>query len=260
MDKKTLILNSIIKEYIKANEPIGSEELKKSIGIDISSATIRNYFKKMMEEGSISQEHISSGRVPTSLALKEYWIERLKSIDDIYISNIESLQEKAYALNIFCAIKFLETNAFRHTENVLDCFLIVMFDQGQFVIDYNSRIESLLKTLIGMDIQELRKVCAKLGIMSICESIDFITKDQFRFINKKALLNMFDVNIPSQEALLFDILDNKNFEETTMGISFDKNFPKKVMRLKSDALIGGKNAQMICVGEIDKDYENFFSL
>jgi len=260
LNKNDLILYSIIKEYLKIKEPIGSEHLKKNLDMDISSATIRNYFKKMMDEGTLYQEHASGGRLPTKSALKDYWLDKLKVVDDIYISNLKTLEQKAIKLDIFCIVKFLDENKFRYVENILDTFLLVVFDKNQFVIDYNLQIQNLLKPLAGIDIYELREVCSKLGVTNICEHIDFITKKQYSFINKKSVFRIFDYEDVSQEKIIFDLLSCKDFDLASVGISFEDSFPKDVMRLKTNALIEGENAELLCIGEIQKDFEYFFSL
>ena len=45
MHKKDFLLHQMIKQYVKCQEPIGSESLKVCLQGKISSATIRNYFK-----------------------------------------------------------------------------------------------------------------------------------------------------------------------------------------------------------------------
>ena len=77
IDKKEFLLQSIIKAYIEHLEPIGSTQLKSMYDITYSPATIRGYFKKLGEEGFLAQEHISSGRTPTTEALKQYWKTKL---------------------------------------------------------------------------------------------------------------------------------------------------------------------------------------
>jgi heat-inducible transcriptional repressor len=71
-DKKTNILLGLVDLYIKSNAPIGSNFLKETLFKDLSSATIRNYFTKLEEEGYLEQVHISGGRIPTPKAFKEY--------------------------------------------------------------------------------------------------------------------------------------------------------------------------------------------
>ena len=64
--KKDILLEQVIVQYLKSKEPIGSESLKASCRMGVSSATIRNYFKVLVQEGWLAQPHISSGRIPTT--------------------------------------------------------------------------------------------------------------------------------------------------------------------------------------------------
>ena len=111
-----------------------------------------------------------------------------------------------------------------------------------------------------MDIFEIRQMCKKLGVSNIIEHIDFITKHQFYTINKKSILRMFDYSDTKQSQKIFEMVDFVDFDSLYMGISFLEDFPKDIMILKSKALIEGKSAELICIGEIQKDFEYFFSL
>ena len=71
-DKKLYILFALIEFFIKTNKPVGSKSLKLDQFNDISSATIRNYCNKLEQEGYLIQKHLSSGRIPTQLAYREY--------------------------------------------------------------------------------------------------------------------------------------------------------------------------------------------
>ncbi|MBN2479943.1 MAG: heat-inducible transcriptional repressor HrcA [Parachlamydiales bacterium] len=79
-DKIKSVLFGLIELYIKTNQPIGSNTLKESGFQDISSATIRNYFAKLEEEGYLTQQHISGGRAPTAKAYKEYALSLLEKV------------------------------------------------------------------------------------------------------------------------------------------------------------------------------------
>ena len=63
--RKTLILNTIIKEHIKTGAPVGSEVLVGKYKLDISSATVRNEMAELEQAGYIAQPHTSAGRIPT---------------------------------------------------------------------------------------------------------------------------------------------------------------------------------------------------
>ena len=64
-DRSTVVLQSIIENYIKNSEPVGSRTLSKSIGVKLSPATIRNIMSDLAELGFLIQTHTSAGRVPT---------------------------------------------------------------------------------------------------------------------------------------------------------------------------------------------------
>lgn len=62
--QKTLLL-VIIRDYIDAATPVGSQRLVQRYHLDLSSATIRNEMAALTEMGFLRQPHTSAGRVPT---------------------------------------------------------------------------------------------------------------------------------------------------------------------------------------------------
>ena len=71
-ERAQLVLQSIIENYIKSSEPIGSRTLSKSIAATLSPATIRNIMSDLAELGYLVQTHTSAGRVPTDKAYRFY--------------------------------------------------------------------------------------------------------------------------------------------------------------------------------------------
>lgn len=71
-DRERRVLLGLVDYYIKTGRPVGSNTLKEAGFGDLSSATIRNYFAHLENEGYLSQLHSSGGRVPTSLAYRTY--------------------------------------------------------------------------------------------------------------------------------------------------------------------------------------------
>lgn len=70
--REKLILLGLVELYLQSGKPIGSNTLREN-GFDaLSSATIRNYFVKLEEEGYVKQQHSSGGRIPTAAAYKLY--------------------------------------------------------------------------------------------------------------------------------------------------------------------------------------------
>ncbi len=73
------VLLGLVEYYIKTGKPVGSHTLKEAGFEDLSSATIRNYFAHLEEEGYLSQQHASGGRIPTELAYRLYSREFIDS-------------------------------------------------------------------------------------------------------------------------------------------------------------------------------------
>lgn len=70
--REKAVLLSLVDLYLETGKPIGSNTLKEKGFEGLSSATIRNYFAKLEEEGYLKQQHSSGGRIPTHLAYQFY--------------------------------------------------------------------------------------------------------------------------------------------------------------------------------------------
>ncbi len=92
-NKRDIILEEIIKAYLEENLPIGSSLLNERMGMQIPASTIRVYFKKLSDEGVLTQLHVSSGRIPTNDALKEYWSEHLDLANPVHIKDEKLISE-----------------------------------------------------------------------------------------------------------------------------------------------------------------------
>jgi heat-inducible transcriptional repressor len=66
--RKTTILRTIIKEYVKNAQPVSSGMLVAKYKLGVSPATVRNDMAELEDEGYIFQPHTSAGRVPTEMA------------------------------------------------------------------------------------------------------------------------------------------------------------------------------------------------
>lgn len=86
--RKQQIVLVAVDEYIKNAQPITSGALNLHFK-DISSATIRNELNTLESMGYFKQLHTSGGRVPTTLAYKEYVNYLLENKD----LNYDSIQE-----------------------------------------------------------------------------------------------------------------------------------------------------------------------
>lgn len=71
-ERQLLILNSIIKHYIRYGEPMGSKTLLQETNLSVSPATIRNEMLHIEELGFLEKMHSSSGRIPSNLGYRHY--------------------------------------------------------------------------------------------------------------------------------------------------------------------------------------------
>ncbi|MDR5657968.1 heat-inducible transcriptional repressor HrcA [Serpentinicella sp. ANB-PHB4] len=71
-ERKTLILQAIIQDYIQSAEPVGSRTLSKKYELGVSPATIRNEMSDLEELGYLKQPHTSSGRIPSDKGYRLY--------------------------------------------------------------------------------------------------------------------------------------------------------------------------------------------
>ncbi len=73
MDEKlTKLLTCVVEEVIKTGEPVGSQGLVDAHIFNVSSATIRNWFSVLENDGYIMQPHTSGGRLPTEKGYQYY--------------------------------------------------------------------------------------------------------------------------------------------------------------------------------------------
>lgn len=71
-ERKKVILQAIIRNYLETGEPVGSRTISKYTDLNLSSATIRNEMADLEELGYIVQPHTSAGRIPSDKGYRFY--------------------------------------------------------------------------------------------------------------------------------------------------------------------------------------------
>ena len=71
-ERKTKILQAVIRNYLETGEPVGSRTISKYTDLNLSSATIRNEMSDLEEMGYILQPHTSAGRIPSDKGYRFY--------------------------------------------------------------------------------------------------------------------------------------------------------------------------------------------
>ena len=79
-ERKYLILQAIIDDYIMTAMPVGSRTISRKSGVGFSPATIRNEMSDLEELGYLDQPHTSAGRVPSNKAYRLYVDHLMKAV------------------------------------------------------------------------------------------------------------------------------------------------------------------------------------
>ncbi len=102
-ERKILILQAIINDYINTAEPVGSRTIARKHNLGISSATIRNEMADLEEMGYIEQLHTSSGRKPSDKGYRLYVDKLMKktelSPEEKYIIKTQLLDAAIYEID-----------------------------------------------------------------------------------------------------------------------------------------------------------------
>jgi heat-inducible transcriptional repressor len=100
-DREKKVLLGLTDYYIRTGKPVGSNSLKEAEFEDLSSATIRNYFANLEEQGYLSQSHSSGGRIPTNAAYRTY--------AQTYVDFRDTVETEAFFAKPFRAIQEFES-------------------------------------------------------------------------------------------------------------------------------------------------------
>src|SRR5207249_3103646 len=100
--RKAAVLHTIVEEYVRTGEPVGSETIAERAGLGVSSATIRNEMAALEELGFLSHPHTSAGRIPTDAGYRHY-VDTLPAR-----GRVKEVQRRAIASHFAEAILDLE--------------------------------------------------------------------------------------------------------------------------------------------------------
>ena len=92
-DRKKKVLQAIVEEYINTAEPVSSNSLTNSYGLNYSSATIRNEMADLEKNGYLDKPHTSAGRIPSEKGYR-YYVDELINDQDISLEEIKYISDK----------------------------------------------------------------------------------------------------------------------------------------------------------------------
>ena len=262
IDKKEFLLDSIIKAYIEHLEPIGSGQLKLMYDIAYSAATIRGYFKKLGDEGYLAQEHASSGRTPTTEALKEYWTSRLNIRLDTVNYNRLNLLAKEIGLTVF--LKEQQKEVLHRALNIENLYLLLEFSSFSITIKYNSALDKFLNDMCELEAFNILEISKQVGATELFVELDkYLFNKDFEIINIKEFLKLC-VDYDLDEIDISKFLNGNIMDRIDPDIYFhgsdglNEILPHGYIGIVHAVSIMNKKFKMLVVGELTKDYEYFY--
>ena len=91
-ERKFLILQAIIDDYISTAMPVGSRTISRKSGVGFSPATIRNEMSDLEELGYLDQPHTSAGRIPSLKAYRLY-VDQLMKVANLSEEDSRSIND-----------------------------------------------------------------------------------------------------------------------------------------------------------------------
>jgi heat-inducible transcriptional repressor len=257
IDKKEFILHSIIKAYIEHCEPIGSSQLKSMYDITYSPATIRGYFKKLGDEGFLAQEHVSSGRTPTTEALKQYWTNKLNY-------KLDFVDEKAIAylsneIGVSVFIQDPKSDTLKDILNVENRYMILEFTTFAITVKFTDALYRFLSDMIGLELVHIVNISKQVGAVEIYEQVSqYLQNKDFHIYNTKEFFSLA-LRYNFDEKSINSFLKGEVLDSIEEGLYFDNIVPEGYIGICHNCKVGNTETKMLVVGELLKDYEYFYN-
>lgn len=259
--KREKLLNEMITIYIRDGKPLGSESLRLELqyaNFSISSATIRNYFKALGDEGVLAQPHISSGRIPTNSALRNYWRNNIDINVPLEISSLENIANASEKYGIFCGIRLNQNEILNEVIKFRDKYIILIFkdnladstniaESSETILPHSQHLYDFLQEMLYRNIEEIRFVAR-----SVCANLLFYKLD---FSGKTFNFGYKFLEI-SDGGLFAEILKSHIFYRLKNGFHFIKD---GYLGLIQDISFNKKGGKMFIFGKLSCNYASFYN-
>ncbi len=200
MEKRAYkILETIVDEYIRTGEPIGSKAVQELLDIKVSSATIRNEMASLEQQGLLEHPHTSAGRVPTYKGLRLY-ISRLaeKQIPESDRQEIDRIFEELDGMTDEVIIE----NAARALADLTKCAIVSANDTDKFSV-----ITKVEVIPTGRRMYVLMMMTSGGGIKNrVCRLSFDLTHEQMDFFRNFVSENLQGVNLRQMSDTFMDDL------------------------------------------------------
>lgn len=92
-ERSQRLLRTLIETYIQQGQPVGSRNLARDSGLDVSPATVRNVMADLESLGLITSPHTSAGRIPTAKGYRLF-VDSLLKIKPLQSAEVQRLEHQ----------------------------------------------------------------------------------------------------------------------------------------------------------------------
>ncbi|MGP1561201.1 MAG: hypothetical protein ACTTIC_03835 [Helicobacteraceae bacterium] len=254
-----LILKNVVIHYIQTPEPIGSSQLQQILDLSVSSATIRNYLKKLVADGYLDKLHSSSGRIPTFQAFREFWLEEFKSKPRIELQDLANIQSAGEFFGIYGILSKDEPNALSNLYNIENRILVLDFEKNQVCIEYDPNLEIFLSEFTGHDSSDLLRLAYENMINELPEKLQAVMGEDLITFNDEALLCLANKDKNWGKSHFAEFFDGSVINTLNYGVYFEHCVPKDHLLVKTRVFQGEKPMSLLALGHMSRDFNGFFN-
>ncbi len=251
-NKRDIILEQIIRAYLEEHLPISSSSLNEKMDMPIPASTIRVYFKKLVDEGVLTQLHVSSGRIPSDKTMKRYWSEHIKVGKPVCIKDEKNFSQIVEDFGLYCTINELTCENLDEIIEVKGRYLLLILGEEQIVLKYDENLALFLEQIKGINLRELKQISLQFELNELSEKLDHLVATKVLF--KKGERLVFDMK---DKGDLPFYVNNSFVLRLDEGVFFDELLPDGYMAVKTPAIYNGKNTHLFCLGQLFTDFERF---
>lgn len=249
-ERKKIILESIIKDYVQTAEPVGSRAIVKKYDLKVSAATVRNEMADLEEMGYLEQPYTSAGRIPSQLGYR-YFVdtlmekenlneEELDLLRKIFMESINDWSEVVNKVGHFLAqltnytsfiiMPAMQINEFKHLQ------ILPMEDNKALVIvvtDSGLIMHRKIDIPESVNPEELKSISQIFNKTFTNKNINEMKKSDLSYIRDRLNFrrNVIDNIIETIDYLLNDTSDEKIIVSGMLNILNEPEF-KDVEKLK----------------------------
>jgi heat-inducible transcriptional repressor len=256
MNTQDEILRSVVIHYIQESLPIGSAQLQKEFNLNVSSATIRNYFKKLVLEGMLIQAHSSSGREPSHEALVNFWQDELDGSKSVTISSLKDLELFSNKFGIFAMLLQDKSSMKLSFVKDIDDLLILKIGDKTAYIKCDIAVKRFFQEFDGHLIKDILQIAKHLGVFSIIDTLrPFLISTKIK-ANIEALVKIAYTNKEWAESMLEKFLDGRVVFDLQSGVNTKLN-PEGSLTYLQECYLNSEPFKLMCVGESKSNFRAF---